>query len=530
MSRDDRKLTAFRLEAFRLHETAPPLVPGAANRAWMDAFTDRHAYRCLPLSIANALGWDVLCPTTIEIAWNGGPAIEDLTVRALEPMPHNVPLDHFARSNFSRGIVTLHTGYLFRTPPGWNLLASGPFNQPKTNIYPLTGIMESDWLPYPFTMNWQMTAPGTARFERGEAFCTVMPVPKHYLEDWDVAVHALSDDPVLDAEHQTFRQEREQFMRRVGEKDPEAIRQAWQRHYFVGRHPDGTKVEQHVHKVRLNEPRLRVGTRPIYAKDKPASPLAAEVMAKRGSAPTPAAPGPARFWRAGSILNSLEERQTAANVEGRKRLHDGVLARTRQTVTLSGGAASDFIFVSDFLSKAECTLLAETALKLADRQHVDDIKESYWRGRVLFFADVETVAPEAAAIMRAAQDRITERIGRFYELTAPVYADTVQLVQWRDGMFMPPHSDRANPDGSPHGMAYRDFGSIVYLNEDYGGGELYFTALDMVVKPKTGMLLAFTGGWHHEHAVLKVSGGPRLTMPAFYTFDASKKDRTLYKS
>src|SRR5262249_8384010 len=273
----------------------------------------------------------------------------------------------------------------------------------------------------------------------------------------------------------------------------------------------------------------RMGTRPAYAKDTPASPMAAGLMAKRGPPPKPADPAPKKFWRAGSILNTLEEKQTAANVEGRKRLHDGVLSRTRQTVSLSSGTAADFIFLQDFLGKRECKVLADTALKLADRQHVDDIKEQYWRGRVLFFADVEAASREAAEIMRTAQNRITDRIGRFYELTAPVFADTVQLVQWRDGMFMPPHSDRANPDGSPHGMAYRDFGSIVYLNEDYGGGELYFTALDMVVKPRTGMLLAFTGGWHHEHAVLKISGAPRLTIPAFYTFDASHKDRPLYK-
>jgi uncharacterized membrane protein len=60
------------------------------------------------------------------------------------------------------------------------------------------------------------------------------------------------------------------------------------------------------------------------------------------------------------------------------------------------------------------------------------------------------------------------------------------------------------------------------------GGEFYFTGLDMVVKPETGTLMAFTGGWHHEHAVLKVTRGLRLTMPAFYTFDAVQKDRTIY--
>ncbi len=87
----------------------------------MDVFTDRHAYRCLPLSIANTHGWEMLVPAAFEVEWNGGPNIADLTVRALEPFPAGFPFEHFAMSNFARGIVTLHTGYLFRTPPGWSL-------------------------------------------------------------------------------------------------------------------------------------------------------------------------------------------------------------------------------------------------------------------------------------------------------------------------------------------------------------------------------------------------------------------------
>ncbi len=43
------------------------------------------------------------------------------------------------------------------------------------------------------------------------------------------------------------------------------------------------------------------------------------------------------------------------------------------------------------------------------------------------------------------------------------------------------------------------------------------------------MFLGFTGGFHHEHAVLRVrSGATRLTMPTFYTFDRNRADATLH--
>ncbi|MBV8393866.1 MAG: 2OG-Fe(II) oxygenase [Alphaproteobacteria bacterium] len=531
-----------RIEAVKIDKHAFDLVPSSPTRDWMDVFPDRHPYRCLPLAMANAHGWDVLCPISFDVTWNGGPEVRDLTIEALEPMPGGLTLDHFARSNFSRGILTLHTNYLFRTPPDWNILVSGPFNRPKQNASPLTGIIESDWLPYPFTMNWQIMSPGTVRFEKGEPFCTVMPIPKHYIEDWDMVVHEMSDDPVLAAEQETFRQSRDRFMEKMRAGDAAAVKQGWQRHYFVGRHPDGSRVEGHSNKLRVAEPIAGQGTRPIYAKDQPSSEEAARVLAGQGETPAAteqqaapsdnsaavAAPKP---WKPTSVLTHIDDAQSALNEEGRKRLHDGILTRSRNTIDVPGPfdpSALDFIYAPDFLSPEECKVLSDTSRDLSSLQLVEGVKDDYWSGRILDYSDILRERPEAARIAVETQKRITQRLEDFYELTAPVYADFVHMIQWREGMFLNPHCDRANPDGAPHGMPWRDFASIVYLNDDYEGGSFYFTALDMLIKPKAGTLVAFTGGFHHEHGVLTITKGTRITLPTFYTFDKTRRDMRVY--
>ena len=38
----------------------------------MDAFPDRHAYRCVPMTVANTHGWELLVPASFEVEWNGG--------------------------------------------------------------------------------------------------------------------------------------------------------------------------------------------------------------------------------------------------------------------------------------------------------------------------------------------------------------------------------------------------------------------------------------------------------------------------
>ena len=68
----------MQLECYKIYNTAPEIVPGRSNRDWMDAFPDRQPYRCLPLSMANSTGWEILCPMDIKIVWNGGPRKEDI--------------------------------------------------------------------------------------------------------------------------------------------------------------------------------------------------------------------------------------------------------------------------------------------------------------------------------------------------------------------------------------------------------------------------------------------------------------------
>ena len=163
----------MRLDCYKIHEWAPTIVPGQGRREWMDAFQDRHPYRCLPLTMANCSGWEILCPIGLTIEWDGGLMEENIRITGDEPWP---PVKNVADSHFRRGIVTFHTGHLFRTDPGWSVWTMGPPNEPKDGIYPLQGVVETEWLPFPFTMNWQMTRPGKVRFEKAlEALHRVRP-------------------------------------------------------------------------------------------------------------------------------------------------------------------------------------------------------------------------------------------------------------------------------------------------------------------------------------------------------------------
>ena len=89
----------MQLECFVLGDAAPDIVPGRPQRGWMDAFADRHPYRCLPLTMANSTGWEILCPIGFTAEWNGGPHDRDITVDARRPAI--AAFSDFAKSHFS---------------------------------------------------------------------------------------------------------------------------------------------------------------------------------------------------------------------------------------------------------------------------------------------------------------------------------------------------------------------------------------------------------------------------------------------
>ncbi len=211
----------MKLDCYALTANPPPLIPAPSTRDWMDS--NKATYRCLPMTIANSHGWQLLCRSDVFIEWNGGPRIQDVIVRGQGCVSH-----------FSRGILTFHTDYLFRTEPGWSTLVSGPTNQPKDGIAALAGIVETFWSSSTFTMNWQFTRPGSVIFEKDEPFCQIMPIPQDYLRDVTPRMLAIADNPELAKEYAEWRDSRNKF-----NADPQRG-DKWQKDYF--READVSKV------------------------------------------------------------------------------------------------------------------------------------------------------------------------------------------------------------------------------------------------------------------------------------------------
>ena len=159
------------------------------NREWMDKTPASYAYRCIPLTAANTMGWEYLNPVNCEFSWGGFTTEGDIKLW-VENKHRWQP-----RAHFGSGTITWELPFVFRTPPGYGLVVTGPANHDKAGIAPLEGFIRTDWLPYPFTMNWRLTEPNKVlRFEKGEPIARVFPYPLGLLEEFQLEVRDMQED------------------------------------------------------------------------------------------------------------------------------------------------------------------------------------------------------------------------------------------------------------------------------------------------------------------------------------------------
>lgn len=238
---------ANKIIAYTLGYAPTASRPGPAQREFMDNTSSRYAYRCLPLNIANQFGWELLSPCTFEVIWNGEQHNTSIEIEVLDDGPAP-PISHFGH-----GVLTFHINQLFRTPPGTQLMVTGPMNSPKDGIYAMTGIIETDWSHYTFTMNWVMTRPYfPVRFEKGEPFAHILPVNIAALEQLEPVFMPIDTNKELHESYLAFQESRNAFNHDLNIPDSQAAKEKWQKGYFRGKDGTGCPVSVATHWTKLD--------------------------------------------------------------------------------------------------------------------------------------------------------------------------------------------------------------------------------------------------------------------------------------
>lgn len=83
-----------------------------------------------------------------------------------------------------------------------------------------------------------------------------------------------------------------------------------------------------------------------------------------------------------------------------------------------------------------------------------------------------------------------------------------QIARFTEGVGMHEHFDSSRP---------KDYATLIYLNDDYIGGEIYFPKYGIEIKPKVGDLICFPDNPEYVHGVRPIVSGSRYTSPRWFT-------------
>jgi hypothetical protein len=177
------------LKAYRINGvTELPIVPAPERRDWHKEIPGIGA--CLPLTIANGGGWWLLNPQDVYVdridTYN-------YNVRVRKVLSEHEEPTHVA-SHFGFGVLTVLIPYVFRTPPGWELLIRGPSNVFYEGLHAFEGIVESDWHSATATMNWMVERDTQITIRRGEPLVQVVPIKTEALEQFQPEILDMPED------------------------------------------------------------------------------------------------------------------------------------------------------------------------------------------------------------------------------------------------------------------------------------------------------------------------------------------------
>jgi predicted 2-oxoglutarate/Fe(II)-dependent dioxygenase YbiX len=172
----------------------------------------------------------------------------------------------------------------------------------------------------------------------------------------------------------------------------------------------------------------------------------------------------------------------------------------------------NIVIIENFIDKKHLSMLMDYCMTISEWHSGSGDNGS---DSLSSYKHMKENAPELYGIMRDYMKDVKQKIefkfGRNLEPAEP------GIRRWVPGEYIDLHADGETAAGVPSFAYIVDYGSIIYINEDYDGGELSFPAYRIKFKPKAGTLVFFPSNNNYSHYVTEVESGLRFTSAHFWT-------------
>jgi Rps23 Pro-64 3,4-dihydroxylase Tpa1-like proline 4-hydroxylase len=122
--------------------------------------------------------------------------------------------------------------------------------------------------------------------------------------------------------------------------------------------------------------------------------------------------------------------------------------------------------------------------------------------------EMKTIADGIYTPLKLALDHYTNEIYPLAAKNIKSREHTMHLLKYGVGGHLPAHQDQ--------GVSSRVLSTVMYLNDDYSGGEIEFRQSNVKIKPESGSIIFFPSNFLYVHEVYPITSGFRYSMPLWF--------------
>jgi hypothetical protein len=168
---------------------------------------------------------------------------------------------------------------------------------------------------------------------------------------------------------------------------------------------------------------------------------------------------------------------------------------------------SQIKYVKGFMNPQEAGLVTEYAKK--HQELFSNYGNSEQEFTVHTYHEINDLDPAILNIIQNVALRVYDFVSNNYDSEFENFIDEkTHIAKFVEGRGMHEHFDASRP---------KDIATLVYLNDEYQGGDIYFPKYEMSFKPEPGDLLCFPDNTNFIHGVKPIVKGTRFTLPRWFT-------------
>lgn len=173
-------------------QSPPRVQQSRLKRDWMDKTYKKHAYQCMPMTVANVLGWEMVLENDVVVFWDGGNSVPRIISGGVSEHGRTVA------SCSIIGMISFHMGWVISTPENISCWLTGSPNYFVDGASPLTATIPTWWWPDEVQMNWMITKSNEEIvFPAGSPFCFFFAHDERINPSIDIELGDLFSDETL---------------------------------------------------------------------------------------------------------------------------------------------------------------------------------------------------------------------------------------------------------------------------------------------------------------------------------------------